>query len=278
MTARGGAVAYQGEAGAYSDEAAQVVRPGARTIGYETFALAFKALLDRKVDAAVLPVENSLAGIVQEVNDLLWDSRLLTVVGEHVHPVRHCLLGHGEPVKRAISHPQALAQCRRWLADHQVEAVPFMDTAGAARQVAESHVRGLGAIASLSAARRYGLQVIAEGIQDDPSNRTRFLVVERGIPTRPEQAAPNSKASLAFIAAHRPGSLVEALQAFSKRGVNLTRLDSRPLRDRPFEYLFYVDFEVGDPEAAGEALADLEAQANELRYFGAYPSASTPAG
>ena len=278
MSPRLGAVAYQGEAGAYSDEAAQVVRPGARTVGHETFALAFSALLDRRVDAAVLPVENSLAGVVQEVNDLLWDSRLLTVVGEHVHPVRHCLLGHGEPVRRAISHPQALAQCRRWLADHEVEAVPFMDTAGAARQVAESHVRGLAAIASLSAARRYGLQVIAEGIQDDPSNRTRFLVVERGIPTRPEQAAPNSKASLAFIAAHRPGSLVEALQAFSKRGVNLTRLDSRPLRDRPFEYLFYVDFEVGDPEAAGEALADLETQANELRYFGAYPSASTPAG
>jgi len=271
-------VAYQGEAGAYSDEAAQVVRPGARTLGFESFALTFRSLLDRKVDAAVLPVENSLAGIVQEVNDLLWDNRLLTVVGEHVHPVRHCLLGHGEPVRRAISHPQALAQCRRWLAENNVEAVPFMDTAGAARQVAESHVTGLGAIASKSAAKRYGLEIIAEGVQDDPSNRTRFLVIERGIPTRPEAAAPNCKASLAFVAAHRPGSLVAALQAFSQRGVNLTRLDSRPLRDRPFEYLFYVDFEIGDPEAAGEALTDLEAQANELRFFGAYPAAPTPAG
>jgi prephenate dehydratase len=278
MSPRAGAVAYQGEAGAYSDEAAQLVRPGARTIGHENFALAFRSLLDRKVDAAVLPVENSLAGIVQEVNDLLWENRLLTVVGEYVHPVRHCLLGHGEPVKRAISHPQALAQCRRWLAENKVEAVPFMDTAGAARQVAEGQVRGLGAIASRSAAKRYGLEIIAEGIQDDPSNRTRFLVVERGIPTRPEAAVPNSKASFAFIAAHRPGSLVGALQAFSERGVNLTRLDSRPLRDRPFEYLFYVDFEVGDPEAAGEALADLERQAHEVHYFGAYPAAAVPAG
>nr|MDQ6919375.1 bifunctional chorismate mutase/prephenate dehydratase [Candidatus Dormibacteraeota bacterium] len=264
MSPRLGAVAYQGEAGAYSDEAAQTVRPGARTIGHETFALTFKSLLERKVDAAVLPVENSLAGIVQEVNDLLWDNRLLTVVGEYVHPVRHCLLGHGEAVKRAISHPQALAQCRRWLTDNNIEAVPFMDTAGAARQVAESQARGLGAIASKSAAKRYGLEIIAEGIQDDPSNRTRFLVVERGIPTRPEAAAPNSKASLAFIAAHQPGSLVGALQAFSTRAVNLTRLDSRPLRDRPFEYLFYVDFEIGDPEAAGEALTDLEGQAREV--------------
>jgi prephenate dehydratase len=271
-------VAYQGEAGAYSDEAAQQVRPGARTIGHETFAQTFQSLLDRKVDAAVLPVENSLAGIVQEVNDLLWEHRLLTVVGEYVHPVRHCLLGHGEPVKRAISHPQALAQCRRWLAENKIEAVPFMDTAGAARQVAESHLKGLGAIASKSAAKRYGLQIIAEGIQDDPSNRPRFLVIERGIPTRPESAAANSKASLAFIAAHRPGSLVAALQAFSQRGVNLTRLDSRPVRDRPFEYLFYVDFEIGEPEAAGEALAELEAQAHEVRFFGAYPAAPTPAG
>jgi len=271
-------VAYQGEAGAYPDEAAQVVRPGARTLGFESFALTFRSLLDRKVDAAVLPVENSLAGIVQEVNDLLWDNRLLTVVGEYVHPVRHCLLGHGEPVRRAISHPQALAQCRRWLAANKIEAVPFMDTAGAARQVAESQLKGLGAIASRSAAKRYGLEIIAEGIQDDPSNRTRFLVIERGIPTRPEAAAANTKASLAFIAAHQPGSLVAALQAFSRRGVNLTRLDSRPMRDRPFEYLFYVDFEIGDPEAAGEALAELEAQANEVRFFGAYPAAPTLAG
>ena len=171
MSPRLGAVAYQGEAGAYSDEAAQTVRPGARTIGHETFGSTFKSLLDRKVDAAVIPVENSLAGIVQEVNDLLWDSRLLTVVGEYVHPVRHCLLGHGEPVKRAISHPQALAQCRRWLADNNVEAVPFMDTAGAARQVAESQARGLGAIASKSAAKRYGLQIIAEEHQESPRLR-----------------------------------------------------------------------------------------------------------
>jgi prephenate dehydratase len=278
VSPRLGGVAYQGEAGAYSDEAAQTVRPGVRTVGHETFALALTALLERKVDAAVLPVENSLAGIVQEVNDLLWDNRLLTVVGEYVHPVRHCLLGHGEPVKRAISHPQALAQCRRWLSDHNIDAVPFMDTAGAARQVAEGQARGLGAIASKSAAKRYGLAIIAEGIQDDPSNRTRFLVIERGIPTRPESAPPNSKASLAFIAAHRPGSLVGALQAFSTRGVNLSRLDSRPLRDRPFEYLFYVDFEVGDPESAGEALADLEGQANEVRFFGTYPAAPAAAG
>lgn len=272
-------VAYQGEAGAYSDEAAQTVRPRARTIGHASFAAALKALIDRQVEAAVLPVENSLAGIVQEVNDLLWDNRLLTVVGEYVHPVRHCLLGHGEgPVRRAISHPQALAQCRRYLQEHSIEAVPFMDTAGAARELAQAPTPGTAAIASLSAAKRYGLRVLAQGIQDDPSNRTRFLVVERGIPTRPEAAPSNAKASLAFIAAHSPGSLVAALESFSSRGVNLTRLDSRPMRDRPFEYMFYVDFEVGEREAASEALIELESKAREVRYFGAYPAASAPTG
>jgi prephenate dehydratase len=270
-------VAYQGEAGAYSDEAAQTIRPGARTVGFETFAGAFGALLDRRVEAAVLPVENSLAGIVQEVNDLLWESRQVTITAEHIHPVRHCLLASQPgPIRRAISHPQALAQCRRWLSAQKIEAIPFHDTAGAARHLAEAKITGTGAIASASAGRRYGLQIIAEGIQDDPSNRTRFVVLERGAPTRPDAAPASAKASLAFIAAHRPGSLVAALQCFSERGVNLTRLDSRPLHDRPFEYLFFVDFEIGEPEAGAEALNALEAEAREVRFFGSYPAGVSP--
>ena len=227
----------------------------------------------------MLPVENSLAGIVQEVNDQLWRNRGLRVVGEHVHPVRHCLLAASGsvPVKRAISHPQALAQCRQWLLDNNVEPVPFHDTAGAARHLGEVRTPGMGAIASAAAASRYGLVVIAEGIQDDPSNRTRFVVVERGLASRPAAAQPGWKASLAFIAAHRPGSLVASLQAFSSRGVNLTRLDSRPLPDRPFEYLFYLDFEITEPQSAEDALSELEAQAHEVRLFGSYPAALTPA-
>lgn len=270
-------VAFQGEAGAYSDEAARTILPGSRTTGHNTFAGAFAALLKREAEAAVLPVENSLAGIVQEVNDLLWEHRVLRVSGEHIHPVRHCLLGTGEgPIRRAISHPQALAQCRRWLEAKGIEAIPFHDTAGAARHLAEARTPGVGAIASRAAATRYGLQMIAEGIQDDPSNRTRFIVVERGEPLRPERAGPAHKASLAFIAAHRPGSLVAALKCFGDRSVNLTRLDSRPLRDRPFEYLFHLDFEVGNPEVGGEALAALESEASEVRLFGTFPSAASP--
>lgn len=264
-------VGYQGEPGAYSEEAAVAVLPNATTVGFPTFTRAFDALESREVDAAVLPVENSLGGIVQEVNDLLWERRGVRVSGEVVHPVRHCLLGRGEPVVRALSHPQALLQCRRFLEARGIQAVSFHDTAGAARAVAEGMVMGSAAIASAAAARRYGLKILAEGIQDDDSNQTRFAIVDRGAAATP--AAGLTKASLAFIGAHRPGSLVHALTCFSDRGINLTRLDSRPVPNQPWQYRFYVDFEISDPHAASEALAALEREATEFKLFGSYPAA-----
>ena len=262
---------YQGEPGAYSEEAALTVHPDAETRGFPTFARVFDALAGREIDAAVLPVENSLGGIVQEVNDLLWERPGLRITGEYVHPVRHCLLGHGEPPVRALSHPQALLQCRRWLEDHRIQAVTFHDTAGAARAVAEGRVRGTVAIASAAAARRYKLRILAENIQDDDSNQTRFVLVDRGTASPPSETGGN-KTSLAFIGAHRPGSLVAALKCFSDRSVNLTRLDSRPLPDRPWEYRFYVDVDAGDGAAAAAALEDLREQAAEVRLFGTYPA------
>src|SRR6266705_4472257 len=173
-------VGYQGEPGAYSEEAAIAVLPQATTIGFPTFTRAFDALASREVDAAVLPVENSLGGIVQEVNDLLWERSGLRISGEVVHPVRHCLLGRGEPVVRALSHPQALLQCRHFLEARNIQAVTYHDTAGAARAVAEGMVVGSAAIASAAAGKRYGLKVLAEGIQDDASNQTRFVLVDHG--------------------------------------------------------------------------------------------------
>lgn len=193
---------------------------------------------------------------------------------EHILPVIHCLIGRRDaPIERAVSHPQALAQCRGWLHAHGIVEVAGDDTAGSVRWLAENPAPGSAAIASAAAARRYGLDVLAEGIQDDLSNRTRFLVVERGSPARPAAAGPGSRCSLAFITAHRPGSLVTALQALSGRGVNLTRLDSRPVAGRPFEYRFYLDFEVADPAAGEDALRALEATAAEVRLFGTYPAA-----
>jgi prephenate dehydratase len=270
-------IAYQGEPGAYSDEAVAAVFPSGEAVGFATFRLTFEALTVGAVDAAVLPVENSSAGIVQEVSDLLWELPGLRVVREHVQPVRHCLLGWPGPVERALSHPQALAQCNRYLHSRQIRSVAYHDTAGAARAVAERREPGTAAIASKAAAARYGLYVLAEAIQDDSENRTRFVVIERGEPTRPRDADGTWKSSLAFVAAHRPGSLAHALDCFARRSVNLTRLDSRPMLGRPFEYRFYLDFAIDNtptaPADAEAALSDLEEASAEIRLFGTYPAA-----
>ena len=219
----------------------------------------------------MLPIENTLGGSVQEVNDLLWEKPGLKVTGEYVHPVRHCLIGQpAARVTRAISHPQALAQTRHWLERHGIEPVPFHDTAGAVRHLAEHPDPHLAAIAGRRAAAIYKLQVLAEDIQDDDSNRTRFLVVRRGEPDRPGTVG-GGKISLCFVAAHEPGSLVAALQCFASRQVNLTRLESRPIRERPFEYRFFVDAMVPDPNLAEVALAELKRRTAEVRIFGTYP-------
>src|SRR5438309_362372 len=215
-------VAYQGEPGAYSDEAVSALFPGAEAVGFPTFRLTFDALAMGAVDAAVLPVENSSAGVVQEVSDLLWELPGLRVVREHVQPVRHCLLGWPGPVERALSHPQALAQCDRYLHSRQIRSVAFHD------------------------------------------------------PARPREATAGWKGSIAFVTAHRPGSLAHALDCFAQRSVNLTRLDSRPILGRPFEYRFYLDFsingEVSAAAAAEAALSALEEASAEIKLFGVYPA------
>ncbi|HLH69530.1 MAG TPA: prephenate dehydratase [Candidatus Dormibacteraeota bacterium] len=264
-------VGYQGEPGAYSEEALLALYPNAEPVGRRSFTMAFDALLSGEVDLDVLPIENTLGGIVQEVNDLLWERRGLRLIGEYVHPIQHCLLGFpGAKVRRAISHPQALAQTRRYLEARAIEPIPYHDTAGAARYLAEHPEPGLAAVASAAAAQRYGLEVLATGIQDDDTNQTRFVVVQRGEPSRPAGARSQSKCSLCFVAAHVPGSLVAALQCFSARHVNLTRLESRPIPGKPFEYRFFLDFQVTDPEAAEAALCELEATTHEVRLFGTY--------
>jgi prephenate dehydratase len=266
-------VGYQGEPGAYSDEAAQLLFPYGSSHGYPTFADVFAAVTNSEVHAAVLPVENSLAGVVQEVNDLLWNNPQLDAVAEHIAPIRHCLLSRdGAAVTRALSHPQALAQCAGWLRDRGITPVAFHDTAGAAREVAAHGKPGDGALASRAAAHRYGLTVVAADVADDISNRTRFLVIQpRAAPTGTELGAV--KLSLGFVAEHRPGGLAAILDVFASNQLNLTRLDSRPIPQQPFRYRFYVDVELPGVGRVEPLLAQLRATATELRPFGHFPPA-----
>ncbi len=244
-------------------------------MGYPTFAGAAAGVEAGASQAAVLPVENSVAGVVQEVSDLLWQHPGLTVVQEHVSPIRHHLLSRGqEPVRRALSHPQALAQCASWLARHQITPIPVHDTAGAARQIAEQTSPGDGAIASRAAAERYQLQIVASDIADQPSNRTRFLVVRRSPQSSPSTGA--LKLALGIVAEHRPGGLAQVLEVFAGQAVNLTRLDSRPIPEQPFNYRFYLDAEIADAQQLEALLASLEAATTELRLFGAYPLRIAP--
>lgn len=263
-------IGYQGEPGAYSDETAQLLFPGTETVGHQTFGEVFAAMTKGSVSAAVLPVENSLAGVVQEVSDLLWAHPQMTAVAEHVAPIRHHLLSRdSSPVLRALSHPQALAQCAGWLSDHEISPVVFADTAGAAREVATRGADGDGAIASRAAADRYGLLVVAADIADDPSNRTRFLVVEPRSPDPKLHPGP-AKLSFGFLTEHRPGGLAAVLQILARRNLNLTRLDSRPIPAEPFHYRFYADVEMATPDQADDVLDELRSATYELRPFGVY--------
>lgn len=270
-------IAYQGEPGANSDEAARLLFPESQTLGLPTFAAVFAALLQKVAQTAVLPVENSRAGVVQEVSDQLWAHPELAVVGEHVMPIRHHLLSPGgHRVERALSHPQALAQCATWLQEHGIVAVPHPDTAGAARHVAEAGLPGDGAIASLAAARLYGLEVVAQDIADEPSNQTRFVVVtDRARATRP--IGGRAKSSMGLIAPHRPGGLVQVLEVFAALKLNLTRLDARPIPHQPFHYRFYLDAELDQVGQLDELLSRLAGVSQELRLFGVYPPPDQPA-
>ncbi|MFZ0996500.1 MAG: prephenate dehydratase domain-containing protein [Candidatus Dormiibacterota bacterium] len=263
-------IVYQGEPGAYSDEAAQALFPGSSTRGLATFQDVFFEIDSSRARAAVLPVENSLAGVVQEVSDLLWQHPHLTAVAEHVSPIQHHLLGReGTPVTRALSHPQALAQCAGWLREHEVTPVSFHDTAGAAREVAERGAPGDGAIASRMAAERYGLVVLAADLADDASNRTRFLVIERSQGSSPALTGA-AKFSLGFVAEHRPGGLARVLAVFARNDMNLTRLDSRPIPHQPFHYRFYADVELSDCTQYSSLIRELSQVTSELRPFGIY--------
>ncbi len=267
-------VAFQGEPGAYSEQAVREAVPGAEAVPAPLLRDVFELLVGQDVDLAVVPVENSHAGSIHETYDLLLEhSDRLQVRGEHELRVRHCLLGIPGTdlgrVRRAYSHPQALAQCIGWLSERSIEAVAYHDTAGAARLVASVGDPQSAAVASSTAAKVYGLEILAEGIEDNQTNRTRFLVVGRD-PV--EVQAVEGKTSLVFSTANRPGALYTALGCLASRGINLSKLESRPSRGEGWEYLFYADCSGWATEPPlHEALEALRAETTWVRVLGSYP-------
>jgi prephenate dehydratase len=274
------AVAIQGEAGSFSHAAAlEALGPDVRLVSCPTFEELFRAVEADGADRGVVPIENSLAGSVYEAYDALG-THALHVVGETQVRVRHCLVGRPgttvAQVRRVASHPVALAQCRRFFADHPaVTPVPAYDTAGSVRDLMAGRLAAEGAIGSSLAADLYGAAVLLEGLEDHPENYTRFLIVARE-PAPVGGGGGASKASLMFTLPDVPGSLHRALGVFAERRVNLSKIESRPLPGRPWEYAFYLDV-VGDPGSGfAEALSELRGLAPGLRVLGAYPARALP--
>lgn len=269
---RGTDVAIQGERGSFSHQAAVAMlgedvplRP------QPTFDALFEAVERGEAARGLLPIENSLAGSIHENYDRLGRAAL-HIVGETQLRVRHCLLGRPGAslgtIRRVASHPVALAQCRRFFAARpHLEPVPAYDTAGSVRDLLRADgMATQAAIASRLAAGIYGAQVLMEGIEDDPANYTRFLLLSR----EPEEPSGPGKATLVFTMPNVPGALHRALGAFAVRGVDLARIESRPLHGRPWEYRFYLDA-LGDPGGdLGDAVRELAALASELRVLGVY--------
>src|SRR5436309_3719799 len=265
-------VAFQGERGAFGDEAAKAFFGlQAQSNPFRSFAEVFRAVARGEVEAGIVPVENSQAGSINEVYDLLRQYDLF-VAGEIGHPVNHCLLclpgQQLSDITRVISHPQALAQCDVYLRELNVEVVATYDTAGSAKMVREENLRNVAAIAAAGAAELYELEILARTIQTVQDNYTRFIVLGREPAPRREGQA---KTMLVMATTHQPGSLHKCLGVLAKHAINLLKLESRPSRQRLWEYVFYLDFEGHrDDPLIKSALADLAGYTTFCKVLGSF--------
>lgn len=264
-------VAFQGEAGAYSEQAVLGHFGSVEIFPCESFEAVFDAVNAGKCASAMIPIENSLAGSIHENYDLLLRNAL-QIVGETSLRVRHCLIAApgvemGE-LRKAISHPQALGQCAGYLRSHGFQAEQAYDTAGSVKLLRESGARDTAAIASRRAAELYGMNILEEGIEDNPQNYTRFLAIQR----EPEPFQGEAKTSIVFTLKNTPGALFKAMSAFALRDIDLTKIESRPLQGSPWEYLFYIDLIGAAQEVpVRRALEHLGEYAVMLRVLGSYP-------
>jgi prephenate dehydratase len=271
----GARIAFQGERGAFSEEAAvKLLGDGIELVPRPTFEAAFSAIEDGVADYILAPIENSLAGSVHRSFDLLVESRL-NIIGEEIIPIMHNLIGPPgakfEQVTVVESHPVALAQCELFFRAHpQLKRIATQDTAGSARDVVRAGDPTRAAIAGRRAAEIYGGKILKEHLEDNRENYTRFLLLSPSA----DGAEQADKLSLVFQLDHRPGALVHALEPFARRNINLMKIESRPVHGRPWQYRFYLDLQASrnDSEAA-KALSELEKQVVDLRILGSYRAA-----
>ena len=270
-------IAYQGEPGAYSEAAALRFKASADLLPQETFEAVFAAVDEGAATHGILPIENTPYGSIHRNYDLLLQHEL-PIVGEVTLPIVHNLLAlegtTREQLRRVYSHPQGLAQCERFLRTlDQVELVPTYDTAGSAKMIQDGQLRDTGAIASARAAEVFKLSILEAGVQDFAANTTRFLLIGR-------DAAPldtANKTTIVFTVSNDAGALFKALSVFALRDIDLTKLESRPIPDRPFEYLFYADLSATREDLpCARALMHLAEFCPLLRTLGSYPRWQEP--
>lgn len=275
MMTRRKTVAFQGERGAFSEDAVrQLFPPDTGLLPCQNFELLFSAVDEGAAQFGVAPLENTLSGSVQRCYDLLLESDL-HIVGETIVPIAHHLIGCPgatlEMIRTVESHPVALAQCERFFSQHiDIRATASDDTASSVRRILEKNDLTCAAVAGDVAARTYGGKVLVEHIEDNPENYTRFIVLAR------EAEIPGNadKLSLVFALPHRPGALCQALEPFARRGIDILKIESRPVKGKPWEYRFYLDLHAStEVPYVGAALKELRTVTQQLRILGCYPSA-----
>jgi prephenate dehydratase len=275
-------IAFQGEPGAFSEAAAlKLLGRGITTVPRSTFESAFRAVAEDAADALLAPIENSLAGSVLRVYDLLLESDLV-MVAEVILPIEHHLVAIPgtklEEIRSVASHPMALAQCEHFFSSHgHLKRIPAEDTAGSVREVLTRGDRSAAAIAGRRAAEHYRAEILTENIEDNAENFTRFVLLVPPIRASALGAPGAGKMSIVLRLAHRPGSLLASLQPFAVHGVNLLKIESRPIHGRPWEYQFFLDIEAEDPVHLHAAVNAARPATSELRVLGLYAPARTSA-
>lgn len=266
-------VAIQGELGSFSHEAARRMAPGSTIVPCARSAEVFDRLERGSVAIAIIPIENSLAGSVSEHFDLLLSRKVFIQKEFRLRIVHNLIAVPGVKlgdVRRAYSHPVALDQCRDFFRKHRkIEAVPFYDTAGSVKHVIGSNIRDAAGIASRHAASAYKGRILVAGIEDNKQNFTRFFLLRRSKRVLPAA----DKTSIAFVLKNVPGALYKALSVFALRDISLSKIESRPMRGRPWEYVFYADFLRGDDSVSRNALRHLGEISDLVKVLGVYPSA-----